>query len=67
MDLKSVLLLQLKHRYTETTFNARNDVNVLALNMIFLDSDKAFDRITISLLIEKFRKCNIIYKLLPLI
>jgi hypothetical protein len=35
--------------------------------MIFLDFEKAFDRISISLLIEKMRKFNIDPYLLPVI
>jgi hypothetical protein len=39
----------------------------LAIDLIFLDFEKAFDRIPISLLIEKMKNYNIDQNLLPVI
>jgi hypothetical protein len=47
-------------------FDALNDDKVLAIDLIFVNFEKAFDRIPISLLMQKMVKYNIDVNLLPI-
>jgi hypothetical protein len=58
--------VSLRHQHIDiqnTIFDALNNEKILAIHLLFLDSEKAFERIPISLLIGKMKKYNIDHNL----